>query len=262
MIQEIVKESFSIWLKHENMNDSNYQDLLTKYDDFEASTWINLKQQHNLTKKTLSNNVYFYIRSGVNYIRSRNYESASKQFEKAINIDEKLSTFAYLNQAVANNELNKVQAAIEGLRKTTTKIQEIINQQVQLRNMVRYYPNISSKFDRKIDLMNLTLRSVHDTIGSLLTNNSQGKRSTIIYHNWINNYVSCPSSILYKKDGTEIVQIGWIGPIKVKERSFANWPMMEFIMDAVKRKVANAWNFFSNGIHKIFDSSAHRPSNL
>lgn len=234
LVRECVKEKFGIWLKeNEVVTDQNFQDILPKFELLEASIKSNFAPYPHYAQLRLTNNCYFYIKSGMQYMRARNNEKAHEQLTKAIQIDDKLAAFAYVNRSIVNNSLNRTREALYDLKVSRDHIEAIKAQHKKLQAEVpKNNPRLIEKFGRKIELLDITDISIIKAINDLERNDRENYNSLIKYKNWlliVESYKQVEDSKrLYLMDGKEMIQSGWMGPIEVTRGSSkaGRWPQI------------------------------------
>lgn len=245
LLCDTVKERFSIWLKiHENA----CENLEEQYNKFEHSIRTQL-----VSGVRISDNPFYYILSGNQYLQVGKYEDVLKQFAKAIEIDPDCGAFAHVNRSVAYLELNKVDDVLSDLRAARKLMGQMIVENESYSNAVKNFakPYLVQKFNRRAEIFRINQKSIDSLIngtrpnsdkpesskpkcknssvrsdvaesdintdGILLRPSGKGKRCRIVFLNVMTQLNDNADEELYIKDATEIAQNGFIGPVEIKE---------------------------------------------
>lgn len=212
-----IKEKFSIWLKiHESRYEDNPNELLKNYLDFEKLIISDLSTNTRMTE-----NLFFFILSGVKCLQKAKYDYAIEQCTEAISIDENnyYSAFAYLNRAVALVAQNEHSKALDDLERACNGIAFMVQEMHGLSKMgANHSEELQKKFDRQIRFLDSTRTSIEMAIDS--EKMQQKKDVDLVFDKWLSKL---PANEIkkFKADAIELVMRGWMGSVKVVGRK--NW---------------------------------------
>lgn len=216
---DAIKEKFSIWLKErESFHEKNPGDLLRQYTEFEDSIIHSFRPKNPVTE-----NVFFFIRSGTKLLLKSDYNAAIEQYNKAILIDEKCSVFAYLNRASAHVSLQKYHEALGDLETAKYGISALLNEIQELWGVATNHSEaLQDKFKRQHKLLKNTLESIESVLNTHPLNKKpipveKKKTFDLVFVKW-NDKLSADEEKEYRSDAIELAMRGWIGPVKIAYR--------------------------------------------
>lgn len=256
-----IKEKFSIWLKiNESLFHENPGELLNQYFVFERSL-------SDISSVKVTENLFFYILSGVKCLQKQNYEVAIQQFSKAIIIDKSYSAFAYLNRAVSYVAVGRLEEAVSDLEEAKTGISQIMYDMQKVKKLgARHSTELERKFDRQITFLDGTRTSLElVTDKNFLNENTihyaiqNQKKVDLVFEKWLDN-LPVDEKKKYKTDAVELVMRGWMGPVKLVSRKKTYCEKFQSVYRNLRQYVAAPAELGQPDIAHGFQSGPYKRS--